>query len=78
MLILPRRRPVPRVDPASSLVADAVRMSMSIPIFFEPVRIQTATPNDEHLIVDGGMLSNFPVWLFDAAPASGRTGRRSA
>jgi NTE family protein len=38
---------------------------MSIPIFFEPVRVQNALTNHEHLLVDGGMLSNFPVWLFD-------------
>jgi NTE family protein len=35
-------------------------MSMSIPVFFEPVRV------DGHEIVDGGLLSNYPVWLFDA------------
>src|SRR5437660_1398628 len=40
--------------------AGAVRMSMSIPVFFKPVR------RGGHEIVDGGILSNFPVWLFDA------------
>jgi NTE family protein len=40
-------------------------MSMSIPIFFKPVRISNRETNHEHQIVDGGMLSNFPVWLFD-------------
>jgi NTE family protein len=49
-------------------VAKAVRMSMSIPIFFEPVRVQNPKTNHEHVIVDGGMLSNFPVWLFDCEP----------
>src|SRR6266511_144949 len=49
-------------------VARAVRMSMSIPIFFEPVHAQNPKPNHEHVIVDGGMLSNFPVWLFDCEP----------
>ena len=39
---------------------------MSIPVYFEPVRHQNPKTNREHLIVDGGMLSNFPVWLFDA------------
>ena len=46
-------------------VARAVRMSMSIPIFFEPVCHKNEQTNRTHLIVDGGMLSNFPVWLFD-------------
>jgi NTE family protein len=40
-------------------------MSMSIPIFFEPVRVENTQTNHEHVIVDGGMLSNFPVWVFD-------------
>ena len=40
-------------------------MSMSIPIFFEPVRFEIPKTGETHLIVDGGMLSNFPVWLFD-------------
>jgi NTE family protein len=47
-------------------VALAVRMSMSIPIFFEPVPLVNQYTGREHTIVDGGMLSNFPVWLFDA------------
>ena len=49
----------------SSRSALAVRMSMSIPIFFEPVRIENKATNWQHILVDGGMLSNFPVWLFD-------------
>jgi len=40
-------------------------MSMSIPVFFEPVVHRNHRTGEEHLIVDGGMLSNFPVWLFD-------------
>ena len=54
------------VDPDELEVASAVRMSMSIPLFFEPVRWTNPEMGREHLIVDGGMLSNFPVWLFDA------------
>lgn len=34
---------------------DAIRASMSIPTFFEPVEI------DGHLLVDGGLINNFPV-----------------
>ena len=47
-------------------VAEAVRMSMSIPFFFEPVRVRNPQTGREHLIADGGVLSNFPVWLFDS------------
>jgi NTE family protein len=42
-------------------VALAVRMSMSIPYFFQPVKLK------DSYIVDGGLLSNFPVELFDSA-----------
>jgi NTE family protein len=65
LLVLPRDAEVLGLDPNTLEVALAVRMSMSIPIFFEPVRIENAKTNHEHLLVDGGMLSNFPVWLFD-------------
>lgn len=44
-------------------VVDAVRMSMSIPLFFTPVRRRVGTV--EHVLVDGGVLSNFPIWIFD-------------
>lgn len=46
-------------NPDTELVADAVRASMSIPFFYEP-----AIMNDKFL-VDGGLLSNFPVDIFD-------------
>jgi NTE family protein len=52
-------------DPEEMEIAYAVRMSMSIPVFFEPVVHKNKKTGDSHLIVDGGMLSNFPVWLFD-------------
>jgi NTE family protein len=52
-------------DPGEMDIAYAVRMSMSIPIFFEPVKHKNPKTGDTHIIVDGGMLSNFPVWLFD-------------
>jgi NTE family protein len=67
LLVLPRDAPKLGIDdPDDISVALAVRMSMSIPIFFEPVRLANPQTGREHLIVDGGMLSNFPVWLFDA------------
>jgi NTE family protein len=44
-------------------IAWAVRMSMSFPYFFEPVTLRRN--GQPHLIVDGGLLSNFPVFLFD-------------
>lgn len=65
LLVLPRDAQRLGVRPDDLDVALSVRMSMSIPIFFEPVRFRHAQTGREHLIVDGGMLSNFPVWLFD-------------
>jgi NTE family protein len=66
MLVLPDDAGHLGVDPDELEIAYAVRMSMSIPIFFEPVVHENPDTGQEHLIVDGGMLSNFPVWLFDA------------
>jgi len=51
-------------DPDQFSIAKAVRMSMSIPIFFEPVKLQDSRGKN-HIIVDGGMLSNYPIWLLD-------------
>jgi NTE family protein len=44
-------------------IVRAVRMSMSFPYFFEPVTLRKK--GRVHYIVDGGLLSNFPVFLFD-------------
>lgn len=43
-------------------VSRAVRMSISIPLFFDPIKIKMQRPQ---YIVDGGVISNFPVWIFD-------------
>jgi NTE family protein len=55
----------PAIDPGGFPIADAVRMSMSIPYFFQPVRLVHDETGLESTIVDGGVLSNFPVWIFD-------------
>jgi NTE family protein len=66
MLVLPRdAKEGLGIEPQELEVAKAVRMSMSIPVFFEPVRWRNPATNREHLIVDGGVLSNYPLWLFD-------------
>ena len=65
MLVLPNDADHLGIDPDELEIAYAVRMSMSIPIFFEPVTHTNPRTGEDHLIVDGGMLSNFPVWLFD-------------
>jgi NTE family protein len=50
-------------NPAAMRVVDAVRASMSIPFFFRPVSF--STPTGKVTWVDGGMLSNFPITVFD-------------
>lgn len=66
MLVLPRDAAKLGFDsPMEMEVALAVRMSMSIPLFFEPVKFIHRKTHEEHVLVDGGLLSNFPVWLFD-------------
>jgi NTE family protein len=71
MLVLPRDANKIGINPDQLAIADAVRMSMSIPIFFDPV-IQPGPAGRKHMIVDGGMLSNYPIWLFDASNAQPR------
>jgi NTE family protein len=64
IVVLPDDLPLYNLDPAHFLVSRAVRMSASIPYFFEPVRIRR-TKAPPIYIVDGGVLSNFPLWIFD-------------
>lgn len=67
LLVLPQDAEKLGIERADSFeVALAVRMSSSIPFYFEPVKFRNPKTGREHLIVDGGLLSNFPVWLFDA------------
>lgn len=44
-------------------IARAVRMSCSIPYFFYPITLYNRLGQKSY-IVDGGVLSNFPIWLF--------------
>jgi NTE family protein len=68
MLVLPRdAAQLGYANPDDLPIAEAVRMSMSIPVFFVPVTRRDSGGQD-HTIVDGGLLSNFPVWLFDTPP----------
>jgi NTE family protein len=46
------------------VVAEAVRASMSIPLFFEAWSFTNNNP-DNHIYVDGGMIYNFPITIFD-------------
>ncbi|HEX6402345.1 MAG TPA: patatin-like phospholipase family protein, partial [Pseudonocardiaceae bacterium] len=52
------------LDPDEQLVVDAVRASISIPIFFEPVTLRHAN-GESSTLVDGGVVSNYPIEVFD-------------
>lgn len=53
------------LEPGKQSVADAVRMSMSIPLFFKPCELVDRGTGKPSTIVDGGILSNFPLEMFD-------------
>jgi NTE family protein len=52
------------IEPGTQSVAAAVRASASIPFFFRPVKLKQASGQTSWLL-DGGMLSNFPIDVFD-------------
>ena len=53
------------LDPDEQLVADAVRASISIPLYFEPVIVRDGETGEPTTLVDGGVLSNYPIEIFD-------------
>lgn len=56
-------------------LCDAVRISLSIPLYYRAVLMDDSgriyeRPTDQkllHVMVDGGVLSNYPIFLFDSA-----------
>ncbi|WP_054957686.1 patatin-like phospholipase family protein [Paenibacillus dakarensis] len=73
LLVLPDDLRQYGINPSTFPVAKAVRMSCSIPYFFDPVILRLIGPpargkslSEQFVyIVDGGLFSNFPLWLFD-------------
>lgn len=63
LLVLPEDLADFGIDPDLFPVATAVRMSMSIPFFFRPFPLKDKRGR-VHLIVDGSLLSSYPVWIF--------------
>jgi NTE family protein len=64
LLVLPGDLETLGFDPEGFSISRAVRMSMSIPFFFEPVKLEDGSGRT-HYIIDGGVLSNYPIWLLD-------------
>lgn len=65
LLRLPWDYPEFGLDPDEQLVADAVRMSLSIPFYFAHCTLRNAITGEDATIVDGGVLSNFAIEIFD-------------
>jgi NTE family protein len=54
-----------RFDPDEFPIADAVRISAGFPYFFPPLKMRDAVTGKEGRLVDGGVVSAYPVFLFD-------------
>lgn len=74
LLVLPDDIVKYGIEPEQFSISRAIRMSTSIPFFFDPVILrkryragEKAEPFRDQFVyvVDGGLLSNFPLWLFD-------------
>lgn len=63
MLILPDDLVRYGIEPMEFEIAKAVAMSACIPLYFKPIKL--TYKNGYSFIVDGGLLSNFPIWIFD-------------
>ncbi|MCF7890123.1 patatin-like phospholipase family protein [Candidatus Bipolaricaulota bacterium] len=59
MIVLPQEVKKYGQDPDELRLARAVEMSVLFPGFFKPEELNGS------YVIDGGILSNFPVWLFD-------------
>lgn len=55
------------LDPDKQSVADAVRASTAVPYLYEPFTLRYA--DGESLLVDGGLVSNYPMDIFDRTDA---------
>jgi NTE family protein len=64
MLILPDDLVRYGMTPVDLKVSTAVMMSASLPFFYRPV-IWKSKDRKKSYILDGGLLSNFPIWIFD-------------
>ncbi len=52
-------------EPKTFPIADAVRISAGYPYFFPPVTLKDVATGKDGALVDGGVVSAFPVFLFD-------------
>ncbi|HXG41359.1 MAG TPA: patatin-like phospholipase family protein [Dehalococcoidia bacterium] len=65
LLVLPQDVARFGYDPDQMSIALALRMSASVPVLFTPVPLVDKGSGRTHLVVDGSVLSNYPLWLLD-------------
>jgi NTE family protein len=53
------------LEPSEFPIAEAVRISAGYPYFFPPVELRDRATGKQGMLVDGGVASAFPVFLFD-------------
>lgn len=53
------------LDPDDFPIAEAVRISAGYPYFFPPLKLRDAVTKKQGMLVDGGVVSAYPVFLFD-------------
>jgi NTE family protein len=53
------------LDPDEFSIAEAVRISAGFPYFFPPRKLRDAVTGKDGVLVDGGVVSAYPVFLFD-------------
>ena len=64
LLVFPQDAVLFGIKPDEMNIAQAVRMSISIPFFYKPVILKDYA-GKRHYIADGALLSNYPVFLLD-------------
>ncbi len=64
LIIFPQDAVLYGINPDEMRVSQAVRMSISIPLFYRPVILKDLAGKKHH-IADGALLSNYPVFLLD-------------
>jgi NTE family protein len=54
------------LKPEEFPIADAVRISAGFPYFFPPMKLRDGVTKKEGVLVDGGVVSAYPIFIFDS------------
>lgn len=65
MLIIPDNLPSYGINPKNFETARAVKYSINLPYFYSKQKLYYNNNKNYSQIVDGGILSIFPIWIFD-------------